>query len=380
MMADKESCGREAGLTLVELVLAAGLGVMVMTGVFSLLNTSLDLWTKGEERRTQVERSGAVLELLGGDLRGLAGGVRGDLLVDWHTFDPDGDQAPDRAWPRLRFVRQASEAELARLYLDSLDPEQAERLREEGFLPAEPELSVQLDPLPPTGLVEVCWAVLPAGKDEALYEGLLMRGVRLVDGSLGSYLDPGFFARSGLPPADSLIEVTAGVLWFQPLMATPTSQVDDGWVAGPRAQDVASAWDGKGADRPDPDRHVFNEVPRYQTRGAEGTLLPRSVRIEIEFESAKEREKRPTLSEGIDPNAVRFEVSSGDSLPRATGSHVLIGGEWMRVVAVDGDYVTVQRGARATLPAPHAAEALVHFGQSVVTEIPIPMYQDDWSR
>lgn len=374
----RTATGRRAGLTLVELVLAAGLGVMVMTGVFSLLNTSLDLWTKGEERRTQVERSGAVLELMGRDLRGLSGGTRGDLLVDWQLFDADADQSPDRAWPRMRFVRQASEAELARLYLGSLDPEQAERLREEGFLPAEGAAGLQLDPPPPTGLVEVCWAVLPAGKGEELYEGILMRGVRMVDGSLGSFLDPGFLGRSGQPPAGSLVEVTGGVLWFQPMMATPTSRLFDGWTIGPRAGDVASAWDGKGAGRPDPDLHVYNELPRYQSRSAEGTFLPRSVRIELEFESAKERGKRPFLSEALEPNAVRFEVSNGATLPRADGSHVLIGGEWMQVVAVDGDYLTVQRGARATLPAPHVPGSVVHFGQPIVAEIPIPMYQDDW--
>ncbi|MFT7678111.1 MAG: hypothetical protein ACI8QC_002097 [Planctomycetota bacterium] len=368
------------GMTMVELVLAAFLSILVMTGVFSLLDTSLDLWTKGEKRRAQVERSGAILELLTRDLRGMSGGERGDLLVDWQPFDVDGDKAEDRVWPRLRFVRQASEAELARLYLEGLSPEVAEQLREEGFLPAEGGAGLQLDPPPATGLVEVCWAVVPAGKGDAAMEGLLMRGVRKVGGGLGSFLEPGFFARNGMPPVDALTEVTGGVLWFQPMMATRDSLIREGWELGSRSQDVASAWDARGLGRPDKLLHPYNEVARGQTRPTGGSLLPRSVLIQLEFESERERERRPRLLSPIDRSIQRFEVTRGELLPRSKGNHVLIGGEWMVLVAVEGDFIKVQRGARATLPAAHADGEMVHFGQRVVTEVPIPMYTEDWNQ
>lgn len=372
------------GLTMVELVLAAGLGVLVMTGVFSLLTTSLDLWTKGESRRNQVERSGAVLQLLAKDLRGASGGSRGDFLVDWKPFDVDGDRSPDRVWPRMRFVRQGSEAELARLYLESLPPADAERLREEGFLPAKNEGGLQHDPPPPTGLVEVCWAVLPAGPKEAIYEGVLMRGLRYVDESLGSFMDSGFFDSAGKPPTGTLDEVTGGVLWFQPLMATGSSQVGAGWIPGTGLADVATAWDARNADRPDADQHAFNELPRSQQgpglAGARSIHLPRSVRLELEFESERERRRRPLLAENIEASDVRIEVTNGADLPREEGAHIMIGGEWMVVVALDGDRINVQRGARATLPASHAQGARLHYGRSVVTEVSLPMYQQQWNR
>lgn len=368
------------GMTMVELVLAAFLSIIVMIGVFSLLDTSLDLWTKGEARRSQVERSGAILELLTRDLRGMSGGERGDLLVDWLPFDANSDQAEDRSWPRMRFVRQASEAELARLYLESLSPEVAEQLREEGFLPAEGAAGLQLEPPPPTGLVEVCWAVLPAGKGDAAYEGILMRGVRKVGGGLGSFLDPNFFTRDGQPPVGSMVEVTGGVLWFRPLMATRTSLIRDGWELGSRAEDVASAWDARGQGRPDKLLHPYNELPRGQDRPTGTSRLPRSILLELEFESARERERRPRLLDGIDRGMQRFEVTRGELLLRSKGAHVMIGGEWMVLVGVEGDFIKVQRGARATLPSAHASGQMVHFGQRVVTEVPIPMYVEDWNQ
>lgn len=368
------------GLTMVELVLAAFLSILVMTGVFSLLDTSLDLWTKGEARRSQVERSGAVLELLTRDLRGMSGGERGDLLVDWQPFDVNADKAEDRSWPRLRFVRQANETELARLYLESLSPDVAEQLREEGFLPAEGGAGLQLDPPPATGLVEVCWAVLPAGKGDAAYEGILMRGVRKVGEGLGSFLDSGFFSRNGQPPVDSMVEVTGGVLWFRPLMATRTSLIRDGWELGSRSQDAASAWDARGQGRPDQLKHPYNELPRGQNRPTGTSLLPRSILLELEFESERERERRPRILGGIDRSIQRFEVTRGELLPRTKGVHVMIGGEWMVLVAVEGDFIKVRRGARATLPAAHADGQMVHFGQRVVTEVPIPMYAEDWNQ
>ena len=102
------------GLTLLELVLAVGLFAILSLAVFELLEGTLVTWRKSEVRRNQMGTSTAVLELIARDFQSLEGGSRGDLVVEWETFDTNSDGGRETVWPRIRLVRQASASDAAR--------------------------------------------------------------------------------------------------------------------------------------------------------------------------------------------------------------------------------------------------------------------------
>jgi hypothetical protein len=368
-------------MTLIEVLVASLLAALLMAAVFRTLDVTLDLWARGEVRRALVEQTTATGELLAADLTALHNGQQGDLLVEWVPFDTDGDDVVDRLWPRLRFVRQAGAAEVARLTLAGLTPEELRALDNEGLRPEDVEDVLELDLPDDSGLLEVAWVVLPAAaRGEGRFEGLLWRGERLVGGlESESLLHERFFNERGLAPVGALREVTGGVLWVGLQFATQTSLLRDGWTIGSRLRDTSASWDAWNRARPDVDAHRWNLPGAGMPAVGDTPLLPRRVRVELEFERPADRKRRTTLVEPIEAALQRFEVENGDRLPREAEAHLLIDGEWMVLKGVDGDHVRVERGARGTQPKHHPAGALVHHGARLVTEIPVPLYNDDWN-
>jgi len=343
--------GDRKGFTLTELLVAVALASILMVALFQLLDTSLNLWGRGEVRRSVIELSSSTAELVTRDLRALHNGFDGDFLCEWVAFDLDGDGVADRSWQRMRIVRQASPKEMVRL----------------GWPRAE------------EGLVEVVWAVLPVGRGKELAsEGVLMRGEQIVPGADGtSFFAPGFFDRSGLPRVGALQEVVGGVLWFGPAFATQTSIVHDGWKIGYELADACASWDAWNQRRPDANQHEWNEPGAGMPRVEKHPLLPRRVRLELEFERPADRKRRTRTLELIEPNQTSFDVETGSLVPRA-GEHILIGAEWMQVASKAGDRVYVKRGLRGTAPVLHKSGAMVHHGETLVVEVPIALYNDDW--
>jgi type II secretory pathway pseudopilin PulG len=144
--------GQATGFTLIELVLASGLLAILMIGVFALIDGSLSLWRRTETRRNLTEQGSGVMELLSRDLRALEGGSRGDLLVEWVQFDTDGDGLKEMGWPRMRFVRQASRAELTRMFPTVIE----EETENEDETPGQETPAAAADPISGPGLIEVC--------------------------------------------------------------------------------------------------------------------------------------------------------------------------------------------------------------------------------
>ncbi|MDP6519629.1 MAG: type II secretion system protein, partial [Planctomycetota bacterium] len=304
--------GLRRGFTLVEVVLALGLFSMLMVAVFQLLQGSLDLWNRGETRRNIVDQATSAGELLAQDLRALAAGASGDVLAEWVPFDTDGDGLREKYWPRLRLVRQATEAEL----------------RRRGAAP---------DDLHGPGLLEVAWAVLPmttpqeAGVGGDLHsspadkraEGVLWRGERLPDDPLGmSFFEPGFFSRNGRPAGGALEEVSGGLLWMGIFFATQTSSVRAGWETGPELWHAATSWDGWQRERPAADVHPWNEAGSGMPAVDGVVLLPRRVRVELEFERAKDRRRRTRLADLIEAGDTQLVVEDGERVPARSGSFI----------------------------------------------------------
>lgn len=375
------------GFTMVELMVAAGLAAVLMVALFRLLDTALDMWTRGEDQRLIVERGAATAELLAEDLRSLHSGAQGDLLVDWVNFDVDQDGRVDRVWPRLRLVRSVSMADVVRLSARGVDPALVAQAAELG-VDVETLIPEDQRPTPAiqSGLMEVAWAVVPVGTDAlSRGQGLLMRGEALLaPGSVGKFFKSDFFSSSGRPKVGALEEVSAGLLWLGLQFATQTSIIWDGWNLGSGLEHSCASWDAwkRSSDdplSPDWEAHPWNMAGAGMPALSGSPLLPRRVRVELEFERPADLRRRPTLLEPLEKQTASFEVSDGAGLPYKKGRHILIDGEWMEVQNLRGDRVSVKRAARGTAAMHHEIGARVHFGETVTVEVPVAMHSDDWN-
>lgn len=363
-----------SGLTLVELILALGLLAFLMLAVVQLFDRALDTWRVGETRRAVMEQAAVVTNLVTRDLRGIESGPRGDLLAEWVLFDTDGDGVKETKWPRLRLVREASAAEVARLKRDA-------KLQNAPKTNVPEDDVVQLERASPEQ-VEIVWMVAPASTQDAdaRSEGVVWRGERLLNDPLSkSFFDASFIGPSNQPPTDATDEVTNGVLWVEFLFAAQTSVVHDGWKIANDLSGAATSWDAWSKARPDATLHAWNQpqagMPAARTR----PLLPRRVRIALEFERPVDRQRRTRLVEALDNQETVLRVDDGRSIPLEPDAYVLIDSEWMKVGTVDGDKVVVQRGQRGTTPRLHAKSAMVHWGLRMITETAVATYREDWN-
>jgi len=357
------------GLTVVELVIAVGLLALLMLSVFGVMRGFIDVWNKSEVRRARVEEASAVAELLASDLMQLDGGPRGDLLAEWVAFDTNGDSATDAFWPRLILVRHASVADLARVQLRSGEA------------------------TPDQGLIEVAWVLVPAFKGSSepdrRSEGLVLRGERIVPpraapgavalpGAPLSYFDEKFFAANGQPVPGALDEVSSGILWFGLQFATQTTSLEGGWKLGDRLAHAATSWDAWRKQRPDAGLHVWNEPGAGMPKAKSRALLPRRVRLELEFERPREAQRRTRLSETLPMEGNTMLVEDPERLPKSVGAFVKLDGEWLRIAGANGRTISVQRAMRGTRAANHERGSRLHFGETYVREIPIRLSQEDW--
>lgn len=352
----KRFANARSGLTLIELVIATGLLSLLMIAVFSLLDGALSMWDKAEVRRELGDRNSGVMDLMAGELRSMEAGAHGDVWFDWYDFDTDGDELRETVWPRLRFVRQASAAEVARI--TALDPQ----------------------PKQQSALVEVVYVVLPTSTTSPDHRshGVLWRGVRLTSSDTQSFLAEDFFRRSGDPAPGSVEEVTGGVLWLGVLSATQTSIVRDGWEIGDELADAATAWDAWMKDRLDQSRHHWNVSGAGMPTVGDSALLPRRVRIELELERETDLRRRTKLAEVVTASDNTIQVDDPLRLPR-NGEMIKIGGEWLEIRDRAGSRVTVKRGMRGSQSTVHEAGARIHYGERVVREVPIELYREDWN-
>lgn len=347
---------RRRGFTLVELVLAVGLAAILFVALVRLIDTSITIWDRTESSRETNETASAALELLVEDLVSLEGGPRGDLLAEWVRFDVDGDGIAGFLAPRLRLIRQVSAADLLRLDAES-----------------------ELDP-GASGLVEVAWTCLSLGGEarDARNTLVLRRGERrLGEDETLSFFDARFFGPSGRGAAGALEEVTGGVLWFSLSFAGQTSVLENGWRVGDGLADCAASWDAWNRGRPDIQVTEWNEPAAGQPPAHDVPLLPRRVRIEFELERAASARLRTRLERAMEPDETRLEVQNERALPEP-GTLVLLDEEWMEIQSKSGTTASVARAMRGSRRAPHASGTLVHFGERILREVPIPLHKDDW--
>lgn len=363
-LAEGNARGARRGFTLVELLVALGLFSLLVLMVVRLVRSSLDVIAETELRRDLLGTEQVATQWLLDDLEALAGGAEGDLLSDWWPFDVNGDGIAGRPWPRLRLVRRASPADLERLVSGGSTAEAGETTTGVG---------------PP--LLEVVWLVLPRTPlvpGEQRGDGILLRGERLLGGPPAeSFFAPDFFRADGTPPMTAVEEVVAGVLWWRLAFADRATRLEDGWNLGTRPGEAAVAIDARGRGRPDAERHPLNQLAGFAA-GERGELrLPRRIRVEFEFERPQDLARRARLSSPADPEDTRLAVDRPERLP-PVGSYLLVGEEWVRLNGVSGRFASVERARRGTRRAPLAEGTPIQYGRTVVRELPVALYREDW--
>lgn len=364
---------RRSGLTLVELTIALGLLAVMLLFVMQVFDRSLTTWRNAETRRAVMEAASVASELVTADLRGIEGGPRGDFLLEWVTFDTNGDGVRETKWPRLRLVRQASGAESARVQRDLRLAAETRSASNAG--------EVRTLALASGSELEVVWMVVPSSTSDrdARSTGMLWRGERLVtDTSSKSFFAPDFLGASNLPPAGATHEVTGGILWFGPACASQSTDLGAGWTLGTSRTSAVASWDAWSRERPNPLAHPWNERSPDAVIARGRPVLPRRVHFEIEIERPVDRLRRTRLVEPIDNQAQSLLVDDGERVLTGPDAHVLLDGEWMKVTSVDGRRVVVERGQRGTTAVGHDKDALVHWGLRLTTEVTIPAHREEW--
>jgi hypothetical protein len=304
----------------------------------------------------------SVLDLFAEDVYALEIGPRGDMLGDWARLDIDRDGIAGAVWPRVRFVRHATAADLMRVRPTEAGADGVDRIDPHAL-----------------GLVEVCWALLPPTQvdpDERQL-GLLWRGERLINDPSLSFLDERFFNAAGKPTPGSLDIVTGGVLWFDVWYAAQTSIVHDGWTLGDEIADCAASWDAYNAERPNTEVSYLNTPARGMPKAKGLPLLPRRIRVTVEIERPTEIKRRTRLAANVEPDANQIPVDDETRLP-PQGSMILVGEEWMKVGMAGRGTVTVMRAQRGTRRMAHDSGILVHYGNAMTREIPVPVVREDW--
>lgn len=359
------------GFTLVELLVALALFSLLVLAVVRLLDGSLRVLGESEGQRDRLALELVTSEWLLGDLAGLASGEDGDLLVDWWTFDQNGDGIASRPWPRLRLVRRAAPRDLLRLGLREGSADEVEQELGVGRL-------LQSD-----ALVEVVWCVQPAPREAgepSRGDGLLLRGERVLAGAPeDSFFAADFFDGAGAPPGVFAQELARGLLWFDVLLADETSLLYGEWKPGTELGDVARAWDGWGLGRPDAERHNFNRTLPQPTTGDPSLRLPRRMRLEFEFEPPRERERRPKLTAEIDAEARFLPLDAPTRLPEA-GTLLLLGEEWVELLSASSSGAQVNRAQRGTRAAVHRPGERLQWGQGFAREFAPAVRREDWRR
>lgn len=379
-LASKRPSSGTSGLTLIELVLAAALFALLMTAVFQLIESSLSLWRRGEARRSVLEQTTSVAEVLARDLRTLEGGQSGDLVVEWASFDADKDGVVDSVRPRIRLVRQVTPMERALIY-ELTAEERAEVLSSRGTKVEARDIAVP-DRRGGHALAEVVWTIVPVGAKDSDKNGecVIFRGERLLeDDTTMSFFDGKFLNRAGHVPLSVCEEVSAGLLWIDVLCAAQTSYVKEGWRRGPSLSDCATSWDAWRSGRPDFELHDWNREHDGMPVVDERPLFPRRIRFEFEFERERDRRFRARSTEAIDEKQTSFKVDIPERVPRGDDAWILLDQEWMKITSIHGSIVTVKRGERGSAVTTHNANTMLHHGVRMIREVPIPVYREDWN-
>lgn len=381
-----EPIRRREGMTLLEILVAFSIFVLLIGALISLTTMSLDTWTDGEERKDAYDRAQIVLDRISGDLR--------DLYSE-NVYFPDGRKTlmpaaligdvDSNGGGRIRFVRGGD----------------AEKI---GVLP-----SKKLRKITPSMLYGDFWEVAYVMDSDA-GKNTIWRAVRYFDRRdkwtlfRDQDVDPttGKFFRTYAVPLergvlhlgfrywtrDTKTWMEAGTRYFtcRSSVHRPLVQRNgegDCPVCGKalvekrvsRKESPSTEWDSTRREL-----KSFRYYRRRKDLNNPDFLYPEIIQVTIVVESHSGEIRGSRLTQKVGENDTFLRLTDTRGFPEPP-DFVKIGSEWIQYSEITFDEIRVSgRGARGTKKASHKNGATVHFGETFVTEVRIPVYREGGAR
>ncbi len=376
----------DPGMTLLEILVAFAVFVLLIGALVSLTNLSLNTWTDGEDRKDAYDRGQVVLGQISSDLRNLyteneyqnSGNKK--LMPAAFLGDTDSNGAG-----RLRFVRGGD----------------ADRI---GVPP-----SKDLKQITPSMLYGDFWEVVYV-MDSDGSRNTLWRGVRYFDRETSWSLfrtgkvDPttgSYFRRYAVPLERGVLHLgfrywtagtktwmEAGSRYFTCRTAAHRSLVQldregECPVCGKklvqkrvsRRESPSLVWDSTRREL-----KSFRYYRKNKDLNNADFLYPEIIQITLVVESQTSEIRGARLAQalGKDDMVVRLTDTSG---LRDPPDYVKIGSEWIAYSDLTFDEIKVSlRGARGTKKDGHKNGATVHYGETFVTEVRLPVHREGGIR
>ena len=343
-------------MTLIELLVAFVILLMLVAALVTLTTRSLETWTSGETRKDMYDRAQVVLDLISADLRNTY--AESELFMGGTQPLPPPALACDldkNNRPRIRFVRDGNPA------LMRVAPGTPVAIIAPSYYGPTWEVAYVLDPDPE--------------------KNILHRGVRGFDRKkTGTLLHPiEYSSTTDQLFKDCFTPVETGILhvgfrfWTQ-FTTTWDDTVAVQKVVGPRGKQSSGPekrWDSTRHD----DRNFYFYRSSNDPKNPD-FVYPEIIQVSVTIESSSPDLHGVKLGEGVDERAVYLPLTHTRGMPDGP-SMVKIDGEWIEygdktLNALSG----LRRGQRNTKAATHAVGTAVHFGETFMTEVRLPVVRE----
>jgi hypothetical protein len=343
-------------MTLIELLVAFVILLMLVAALVTLTTRSLETWTAGETRKDVYDRAQVVLDLISSDLRNMYA----ENEVFLNGMQPMAPPAlacdlDKNNRPRIRFVRAGNPAVMraaASAPVATLAP---------SIYGPTWEIAYVLDPDPE--------------------KNILHRGIRGFDRKrTGTLLNPVEYSSKG----DSLwgacfTPVENGILYVGFKFWTQYTTTWDETVAvqksvGPRAKQASGPekrWDSTRHD----DRNFY-----FYRRGNDlknpDFVYPEIIQVAVTVETASPELHGVKVGDAVDERSTYLQLTHTRGMGDGPAM-VKIDGEWIEY----GEKTTstlsnLRRGQRNTKAVPHPVGTAVHFGETFITDLKLPVYRE----
>lgn len=373
MRTSKLLCGSRGGMTLVELLVAFAVFLILVGMLVSLSTRGLETWEEGESRKDAIDRGRRALEQVSNDLRGAFA---------------------DTQW----FVVQGRRQVHAGLYCDE-DKRGRQRLRfvctgDENRMRTDPAMKIlrQRGQGAYTDLWEIAYLLDPEDKPPGLYRGVRYFNRATVDGSL---LEAKTLEKTDAAAWNqSFTLFDPGVLWIEFRFWTQYTTSWDKANPVKMAPRLMKQQDTRQEKAPDKNRvgpslvwdssrgRILNFKLFYKQLPEDDPdfVYPEIVQVLVTVESQSSDLRGAKIAHTVEEGDTEITLHSPRGLPEASQespAYVRIGSEWVEYRDKSGAILRqCQRGVRKTLPTRHEVNAEVHFGQTFVTDVPIPAYKE----
>lgn len=371
---------RESGFTLLEILAAVAIFSILVTMLFQVVQSSLEIWSLGERGKESIEKASGVLDQIASDLRLVhAEGPRGAekapvrMVADWVDYDFDLDRDAESTTQRLRWVRALPEERYDARLRAAGDIVGATSVLTEG-------VTMQAATLPPGGLAEILYTTVATptkGGDAAVLQ--LVRGLQTPIGRDDSLLaleltdDPKALQKRTVALAEGVLYL-GFEFWSRDTLSFELPMDAEGCAF--------STWDSTRALLLD--KEGQNRFPLAKDTEslaiADDDVFPRRVRIVLVVERDADEVENIRLESDVLPSTERIRVSPLRLFdPSSNYKFLKIEGEWIEWTEIRGGELMVKRGVRGTRADAHPVGAKTHLGTTYERTVEIPVYREDWN-